>query len=46
MEFGLPAEQVWTTAEAVADLVPADAQLSDWIDQLVEALAAQIAETV
>jgi hypothetical protein len=45
-EFGLSDEQVWETARAVADRVPASAQMSDWFDDLVEALAAQIAETV
>ena len=46
MELGLSPEQVWTTAEAVADRVPAGAQLSEWFDELVEALASRIAETV
>jgi hypothetical protein len=46
MEFGLSDEQVWETARAVADRVPAGAQMGDWFDELVEALAAQIAEVV
>jgi hypothetical protein len=46
MEFGLSDEQVWQTARGVAERVPASAQLSDWFDELVEALAAQIAKVV
>jgi hypothetical protein len=46
MEFGLSDEQVWQTARSVADRVPADAQVADWFDELVEALAGQIAEAV
>jgi hypothetical protein len=46
MEFGLSDEQVWQTARAVAIRVPAEAQLNDWFDELVGALASQIVETV
>jgi hypothetical protein len=32
MEFGLSDEQVWETARAVADRVPAGAEMDDWYE--------------
>jgi hypothetical protein len=46
MQFGLSVEDVWAVARAVADRFPGEAKMSEWFDDLIDALARRIEETV